>query len=80
MAGLYRATCLYDVYSWPIQAVVEIVVVVIMKCSWEIAYLAMLAGGLFGPLLIWETYTRKMKRTRFLDRMIGVRQDERCIC
>lgn len=68
-----RAFVIYF-YSWPVQAVVEMLVVAVAGGGWLAAYPAMFAGGLLGPLLAREAYERKMKGNWFLDRMMGVRQ------
>lgn len=61
------------IYSWPVQAVAEMGLVVVLKLEWSVSYLVMFVAGLAGPLLIYELYTRKMRRNTFLDAMIGVK-------
>lgn len=61
------------IYSWPVQAVMEMVIVVFARGNWVIACLAMLFGGLMGPVLIYEFYVRKMRRLGFFDFLIGVK-------
>ena len=61
------------IYSWPMQAVVELVFTVILKLNWWITFLVMFIVGLCGPLIMYELYTRFIKRNWFLDGMIGVK-------
>lgn len=61
------------IYSWPIQAVVEMVVVVLLKQKWYVAFPLMFFAGLSGPIIIYEGYIRFIKKNKFLDRMIGVK-------
>lgn len=65
------------VYSWPIQAVLELLMLVVLKLNWYISYPVMFVGGLVGPLVLYQLYYKlirlHMKHTGFLDGMIGVR-------
>lgn len=65
------------VYSWPIQAVLELLILVVLKLNWYISYPVMFVGGLIGPLVLYQLYYKlirpHMKHTGFLDGMIGVR-------
>ena len=62
------------IYSWPIQAVTEFVVVVILKLQWYVTYPCMFLVVLLGPLIIYEIYMKYLPKNKFLDRMIGVKQ------
>lgn len=59
-------------YSWPIQAVIEFILVVIMRCPWYMAFPCMFMGGLVGPLVMYEVYIRFLPKNKFLNAMIGV--------
>ena len=60
------------IYSWPIQVVLELILVVVLKVNWLFCYIVMFAGGLAGPLLIYYMYNRWFPKSKFLNRMIGV--------
>lgn len=61
------------IYSWPMQAIVELALTVVFKLDWWITFLVMFIVGLCGPLIMYELYTRFIKRNWFLDGMIGVK-------
>lgn len=61
------------VYSWPVQAVVEMGAVVVLGLPWYAAFIIMFLSGLIIPLAIYTVYTKFFKRNRFLDAMIGVK-------
>lgn len=65
------------VYSWPIQAVLELLILVVLKMNWCISYPVMFVGGLIGPLVLYQLYIKAvrphLKHTVFLDGMMGVR-------
>lgn len=67
-----RAFTVY-IYSWPIQAMLELVVVVVCKAPWPCCFAVLFLGGLCGPVLIYELYLRFFPRCKFLDSMIGVK-------
>ncbi len=60
------------IYSWPVQAVIELILTVGLGISWYVIFFCMFFGGLVGPLLIYEGYTRAFPKNKFLDVMIGV--------
>ena len=61
------------IYSWPIQAVTEMVAVIILKLEWYVVFICMFFAGLLGPCMIYEIYMKKDKKSQFLDQMIGVK-------
>lgn len=61
------------VYSWPVQAVVEMGAVVVLGLPWYAAFIMMFLSGLVIPLALYTVYTKFFKRNRFLDAMIGVK-------
>ena len=67
-----RAFTIY-IYSWPIQVVMEMLIVVALKLKWYVSYPVMFIGGLTVPMVLYEIYKKKMKRNWFLDGMIGIK-------
>lgn len=67
------------IYSWPIQAVIEFILAVLLKCPWYVLYPCMFAAGLGGPLMLYEFYIRFIPKNKFLDAMIGAK-NERHVC
>ena len=61
------------VYSWPVQAVMEMGAVAVLVLPWYAAFIMMFLSGLIIPLALYTVYTRFFKRNRFLDAMIGVK-------
>lgn len=59
------------IYSWPIQAIIELFLFIVLKVNWLFCYIIMFAGGLTGPLLIYYIYNRWFSKSKFLYRMIG---------
>ena len=59
-------------YSWPIQAVLELLLTVVIGCNWIIVYLALFAGGLFGPLLIVQIYRRFFSKYKWIGTILGI--------
>ena len=62
------------IYSWPIQAVVEMLLTVVLSSSWQMIYTCMFVSGLCGPLFIYEFYCRFIHKNRFFDVMLGVKK------
>lgn len=62
------------VYSWPMQAVAEMVLTIVLKVRWFVTYPVMFATGLCGPLFLYEFYSRRMRRNEFFDALLGVNQ------
>lgn len=67
-----RAFTVY-IYSWPVQAVLEMLVVVVLKGSWQSCFAVLLLCGLCGPTLLYEIYLHFFPRCKFFDLMIGVK-------
>lgn len=63
------------IYSWPIQAVVEFVLAIILKFSWYLIYPCMFITGLLGPLILYELYIRFLPGNGFLDAMLGAKNE-----
>lgn len=62
------------VYSWPMQAVAEMALTMVLKVRWFVTYPVMFATGLCGPLLLYEFYAKRMRRNDFMDALLGVNQ------
>ena len=60
------------IWSWPFQAVMEMLLKVVLKAPWFVVYPILFLVGIAGPLLLTEFYKRKIKRNKFLDYLIGV--------
>lgn len=63
------------IYSWPIQAVVEMILTVVLSSSWYLIYTCMFVCGLCGPLFIYEFYCKFIPKNRFFDAMLGVKNE-----
>lgn len=59
------------IYSWPIQVVIELILVIVLKVNWLLCYIIMFAGGLIGPLFIYYIYNKWLPKSKFLNRMFG---------
>lgn len=59
-------------YSWPIQAVVEIMMTVVLKAGWGITFLVMLFSGLAVPLAMLYIYRRMMPANKYMDAVLGI--------
>lgn len=63
----------FFLYSWPAQAVVELLVVSFLKQNWYISFPALFLTGLVVPFIIYEGYCYFVKNpNRFFDAVIGV--------
>ena len=67
-----RAFTVY-LYSWPIQIVLELIIVVVLKWSWQSCFVVMFFGGACGPLAIYEIYIRFIPRNKLFDLLIGAK-------
>ena len=61
------------IYSWPIQAVLELLIVVVLKGTWPICFAVLFVCGMCGPLLIYEVYERFIPHNKLFDYLIGVK-------
>ena len=65
-----RAFTIY-IYSWPIQAVVEIVLVLKLNMPWQVVTSVLFVCGLFGPIIIYEVGSNLLQNSKFISVMIG---------
>ena len=67
-----RAFTVY-IYSWPIQAMLELLVVVVLKWTWPICFAVLFISGMCCPVLIYEIYERAIPHNKVFDYLIGVK-------
>ena len=60
-------------YSWPIQAVTELLMTVVLKSNWLVTWIFMFIAGICGPMIMIQIYKKLMPRNRILAVILGVK-------
>lgn len=59
------------IWSWPVQAVIEILLVLKLGASWFIVFPVLFLSGLMGPIIIYEGCKKLFKNNKYANAMVG---------
>lgn len=59
------------IWSWPVQAVIEILWVLKLGASWFIVFPVLFLSGLMGPIIIYEGCKKLFKNNKYANAMVG---------
>ena len=59
------------IWSWPFQAVIEILLVLKLGASWFIVFPVLFLSGLMGPIIIYEGCKKLFKNNKYANAMVG---------